>query len=389
LNVITTTLGDVCRMDRRTLSTAEAIKAGLTFVGMEHVNPDSGRITAENGSRTGEGKAQSFCFDSRHVLFGKLRPYLRKIALPEGDGCSSTELVPLLPDPKRLDRGYLFHWLRRSHVIDVLMAKNTGARMPRADMSVLLAMLLPLPHLDEQRRIVALLDRAAEIRRRAEAARAKARAIIPALFLDTFGDPATNPKGWPVTALGNVADVQGGLQVSAAREVLPVELPYLRVANILRGTLELSEIKLIRMTESERERTLLRTGDVLIVEGHGNPKEIGRAAVWDGSIDPCTHQNHLIRVRVYKDLLAAHYLETFLNSESGRSILIKSGKTTSGLNTISTRNVKAVQLPSPPLQTQTDYAEQVQRIEALARNLDAAAANAEATAAALSAEVFR
>jgi type I restriction enzyme, S subunit len=115
------------------------------------------------------------------------------------------------------------------------------------------------------------------------------------------------------------------------------------------GNLELSEIKLIRMTESERERTLLQTGDVLIVEGHGNPKEIGRAAVWDGSIDPCTHQNHLIRVRVYKDLLAPHFLETFLNSESGRSILIKSGKTTSGLNTISTRNVKAVQLLLPPL----------------------------------------
>ena len=64
-------------------------------------------------------------------------------------------------------------------------------------------MAIPLPPLDEQRRIVGLLDRAAEIRRRADAARAKARAIIPALFLDTFGDPATNPKGWPVVTLGD------------------------------------------------------------------------------------------------------------------------------------------------------------------------------------------
>lgn len=71
--------------------------------------------------------------------------------------------------------------------------------------------ILPLPPLDEQQRIVGLLDRAAEIRRRADAARAKARAIIPALFLDMFGDPATNPKGWAVVELGDVIGrISGG-----------------------------------------------------------------------------------------------------------------------------------------------------------------------------------
>ena len=69
-------------------------------------------------------------------------------------------------------------------------------------MSVLLGMGIPLPPLEEQRRIVGLLDRAAEIRRRADVARAKARAVIPALFLDTFGDPVTNPNGWRVIRLG-------------------------------------------------------------------------------------------------------------------------------------------------------------------------------------------
>lgn len=187
-------LAKVCRMDRQTTSAVNAISRGLAFVGMEHVDPDTGRIAVGNGSRTGEGKGQAFLFDDRHILFGKLRPYLRKIAIPQAKGCSSTELVPLLPDSTRLDRAYLFHWVRRNQVIDILMAKNTGARMPRADMSVLLGMDIPLPPLDEQRRIVGLLDRAAEIRRRAAAARAKARAIIPALFLDTFGDPATNPR---------------------------------------------------------------------------------------------------------------------------------------------------------------------------------------------------
>jgi type I restriction enzyme S subunit len=96
----------------------------------------------------------------------------------------------------------------------------------------------------------------------------------------------------------------------------------------------------------------------------------------------------LIRVRVNRRRLTPYYLETFLNSESGRSILIKKGKTTSGLNTISTRNVKTVQLPLPFLETQTAYVEEVERAEAVARNLDAAAAKADALTGALSAEVF-
>jgi type I restriction enzyme S subunit len=280
-------------------------------------------------------------------------------------------------------------WMLKAHQPEILkIGVKKGATVHSLSNGFLEGLRFALPPLDEQRRIVVLLDRVAEIRRRAEATRAKARAIIPALFLDTFGDPATNPKGWPVSPLGDVADVQGGLQVSAARNALPVELPYLRVANVMRGSLDLSEIKLIRMSENERERTLLRGGDVLIVEGHGNPKEIGRAAVWDGSIDPCTHQNHLIRVRVDTHRLTAYYLETFLNSESGRSILIKKGKTTSGLNTISTQNVKTIQLPLPLLKTQTAYVEKVKRVEAVARNLEAAAAKAEAMAAALSSEVF-
>jgi type I restriction enzyme, S subunit len=186
----------------------------------------------------------------------------------------------------------------------------------------------------------------------------------------------------------SAVDIQGGVQVSTKRVMLPVELPYLRVANVMRGSLNLSEIKMIRVTAAEAQRTSLVRGDVLVVEGHGNPNEIGRAAVWDGSIAVCTHQNHLIRARPDRSCLTPEYLETFLNSDVGRRILIQNGKTTSGLNTISTRNVKDVAIPLPPIALQTAFAEQVQRFEALARHLDPAAAKAGAMAAGLTAEVF-
>ena len=300
--------------------------------------------------------------------------------------CIGRGLAAIRTNSPKLDQNYL-HWFMR-FAEPMLARKGSGSTFHAVGRKEIASLRITLPPIDEQQRIVALLDRAAEIRRRADAARAKARALIPALFLDTFGDPAANPKGWPITELGQVANVQGGLQVTKARQTLPVELPYLRVANVMRGSLDLREIKLIRMTDAERQRTELRYGDVLVVEGHGNPNEIGRAAVWNGFIAPCTHQNHLIRVRPDTRQLKPQYLETYLNSESGRSSLIRSGKTTSGLNTISTRNVKVVRLPIPPIQIQAAYAERVIQVEALTHALDAAAAKAETMAAALAAELF-
>jgi hypothetical protein len=135
--------------------------------------------------------------------------------------------------------------------------------------------------------------------------------------------------------------VQGGLQVSSARKTCPREVPYLRVANVFRGFLDLSVIKTLRATDAEIARTTLVRDDLLIVEGHGNPHEIGRGALWDGSISGCVHQNHIIRVRLDGEKLVPIYACEYLNSPGGRRHLLRAGKTTSGLNTISVSEVRA------------------------------------------------
>ena len=361
---------------------------------MAAVSEITGSIVSSEVRPFGEVSKGFPIFAENDVLFAKITPCMENgkaaIArnLENSIGAGSTEFFVLRPTNRVLSE-YVFHFIRRVSFRATCKANFTGsAGQQRVPKSFLEKVAIPLPPLDEQRRIVGLLGRAAEIRRRADAARAKVRAIIPALFLDTFGDPATNPKGWPVAELGTHADVEGGVQVSAKRSTLPIELPYLRVANVMRGQLNLSEIKLIRVTASEARRTTLAQGDILVVEGHGNPNEIGRAAVWDGSIEECTHQNHLIRVRPHLSSLVSEYVETFLNSNVGRKILIQNGKTTSGLNTISTRNVKDVRLPLPPTHLQFIFADQVQRLDSLARHLDAAAVKADAMAAGISAEVF-
>ena len=247
---------------------------------------------------------------------------------------------------------------------------------------------LPLPPLAEQHRIVDLLSHAEGIVRLRREAQKKAAELIPALFLDMFGDPATNPKGWPTTTLEKVALVQGGLQLTKTRAALPLERPYLRVANVHRSRLDLGEIKHIRLSQAEFERARLFPGDLLVVEGHGNPNEIGRVAIWDGSIADCVHQNHLIRARVHADALHPSYTCEFLNSASGRQFLLRSGKTTSGLSTISVSNVKAATILLPPISHQREFAVRFGSVRSVQSQQTAATHKAEATFNALLAQVF-
>lgn len=348
-------LSKLCEMDRQGLHPDNPISSDLPFVGVEHIESRSGAFNFDSGSRIGNQKSTTFRFDDRHVLYAKLRPYLNKVATPGFAGRCSTELVPLLPKDG-VDREFIAYLLRRKETIEYVMASVTGSRMPRTDMKALMSLPVPLPPLDEQRRIVSILNRAAKIERLQKQAQERLREFIPALFIKMFGDPATNPMGWERATLGELSQVQGGLQVTRKRKVHPLETPYLRVANVLRNRLDLREVKSMRVNEKELTRVQLMRGDLLIVEGHGNPSEIGRVAIWDGSIFDCVHQNHLIRVRLDRSMMLPEFACSYLNSLPGRQHLIRSGKTTSGLNTITTSNVKSCMIFTPPIRLQTLFA---------------------------------
>jgi type I restriction enzyme S subunit len=278
------------------------------------------------------------------------------------------DLKALVCGPK-VDADYLARFLQSSAPRLLGQARATTA--DNLPLDLLTRFPIPLPPLAEQRRIAAILDKADALRRKRADALCLTDDFLRSAFLDMFGDPVTNPKGWPVASVGSISVVQGGLQVTSARESLPLGVPYLRVANVYRDRLELHEVKTLRVTPSELARAALSSGDILVVEGHGNREEIGRSAVWDGSISPCVHQNHLIRVRTAHDQAEPCYISAFINSAGGRRQLFQSGKTTSGLNTISTSNVKAVRVALPPIDAQRQYVSIVRRATHTAQNLSA------------------
>lgn len=140
-------------------------------------------------------------------------------------------------------------------------------------------------------------------------------------------------------------DVTGGLTKNSQREKFPVKMPYLRVANVYYNRLDLSEIKEIGVQESEIKEKLLKKDDLLFVEGNGSKEQIGRVAIWNGSIENCLHQNHIIKGRPLGTTLSKFALYYFI-SDFGREQIIKVASSTSGLYTLSTEKVRNLNVPA-------------------------------------------
>ncbi|MHA3114319.1 restriction endonuclease subunit S [Acinetobacter sp. ANC 4193] len=158
------------------------------------------------------------------------------------------------------------------------------------------------------------------------------------------------PDGWVWASLDQVMLIKGGIQKKPSRAPIHNKFPFLRVANVYRAQLNLDDIHEIELFEGEIERYRLEAGDLLIVEGNGSLTEIGRCAIWDGSIPNAVHQNHLIRARPIHVL--SQYLETWLNSSDGINYMAKLAVTTSGLYSLSVGKIAQIPVPLPPLNEQ-------------------------------------
>lgn len=165
-----------------------------------------------------------------------------------------------------------------------------------------------------------------------------------------LADLPSLPKGWAWASLDQLAEIQGGIQKQPSRAPVANRYPFLRVANVARGQLKLDEIHEIELFEGELERLALRKGDILVVEGNGSLTEIGRCALWDGSIENAVHQNHLIRARPV--LVKGEFIEAWLNSLRGIQRMTALAATTSGLYTLSVGKISKIPVPLPPLSEQ-------------------------------------
>ena len=143
-------LGEVIEYDKN-----QNIHKGLPYVGLEHIESNSGRFIGSLEPQV--VKSSTFYFNEQHVLYGRLRPYLNKVLLPDFEGHCSTEIFPIKVE-KQIAREFLFYWLIAGSTVKKIDATWTGARMPRANMNQVLEFDFAFPPLKEQQTIVRQLD---------------------------------------------------------------------------------------------------------------------------------------------------------------------------------------------------------------------------------------
>lgn len=164
------------------------------------------------------------------------------------------------------------------------------------------------------------------------------------------------PKGWSKSPLSDVADVRTGLAKGKKDIKNPIELPYLRVANVQDGYLDLNEIKMIQVDKSQIERYRLKKGDVLMNEG-GDFDKLGRGDVWNEEIPICLHQNHVFSVRPNQALIIPYFLAQFAGSVVGKNYFISCSKRSTNLASINSTQLKEFPILVPPLPEQIKIAE--------------------------------
>ncbi len=245
--------------------------------------------------------------------------------------------------------------LNSPSVREQISSYQSGTTRKRISRKNLGKIRLQVPPLAEQRRIVeALEDHLSRLDAAVDylaAAHSKNDALWQSALDDLITDAATQGSE---LSIAEVAEVQGGILKNPKRKPTTNKFPFLRVANVPRGSLDLEDVHEVELFDGDLERWRLQAGDLLVVEGNGSPDQIGRAAMWRDEIRDCVHQNHLIRVRP-GPRVNGEFLEFIWNSSYVSASIRAAAISTSGLHTLSTRKVKGIRIPVPPLAKQQEY----------------------------------
>ncbi|MBF6986485.1 restriction endonuclease subunit S [Cupriavidus sp. IK-TO18] len=253
------------------------------------------------------------------------------------------------------NQNFLFYSLEHKNILPVLNG-GTRAKLNKSELEKI-EILVP-EALSEQEKIAAILttvdDKLDVIARQIKATQTLKQGLMQALFSRGMG--VRDAGDWPTVALHEVAEIRTGVAKGKKGLKKPVKLPYLRVANVQDGHIDISEVKTIEVEAAQVERYALRSGDVLMTEG-GDFDKLGRGDVWEGQISPCLHQNHVFAVRPDPGKLDSYYLAALAASDYGRQYFLSCAKRTTNLASINSSQLKAFPVLLPSLAVQKNIAE--------------------------------
>ena len=290
----------------------------------------------------------------------------------------------VVPDPKRADTQYMFHMLQAK--AEELIGRGVGGAQPNISQGIIKQLKIPLPPLEEQRRIAGILDQADALRRLRTRALDKLNTLGQAIFHEMFGDPSVNPMGWKMGQIGDlVTEAKYGSSSKANSEGRG--LPILRMGNITyHGMLDLKDLKHLELSAPEIPKYTTRRGDLLF--NRTNSKElVGKTAVVKRD-EPYAIAGYLVRSRA-NEHGNTDYISGYLNSGHGKSTLVGMCKSIVGMANINAKELQAIQIALPPKELQDDFSRRIDAVAPQREVFEGALKQAESLFASLQHRAFR
>ncbi|WP_246432798.1 restriction endonuclease subunit S [Rhodopseudomonas rhenobacensis] len=355
-----TRLGDLIDFRNDIVHPKDNPKGEAIFVGLEHVERNTGiRIGAEKVDLT-ELTGRRARFFAGDIVYGYLRPYLNKVWTAEFDGiCSVDQYVFITRE--NVDRNYIAHFFRSEQFLKTAPVDSTPGQLPRIRSGEIADTPIALPPLNEQRRIAAILDKADALRRKRKHALDLLDNLIQSIFLEMFGSPESNPKGWKQGRISDLLeDTQYGTSEKAGEKG---DYPILRMGNLTAdGRMNFESLKYIDLDDKDLEKYTVRRGDILFNRTN-SADLVGKTAVFDRD-ERFAFAGYLVRARVKKGV-SPYYVASYLNSRHGKATLRGMAKSIVGMANINAKEMQSIPILIPDAKIQRAYSDALASIEAL------------------------
>ncbi|WP_180172584.1 restriction endonuclease subunit S [Acinetobacter sp. YH12023] len=348
-------LGDICKLrNGRAFKPEEWSDQGLPIIRIQNLNDVTKSFNYCNLDID-----EKFVVDTDDLLFswsGTPGTSFGAFIWNRGKGYLNQHIFRVDVDNSVVDRKYLKYALN-SQLSNIISQAHGGVGLQHITKAKLDEIPILLPPLEEQRRIASILDKADEIRQKRQQAIAKLDELLQATFIDMFGDPIKNEKGWKIGKIGDMLEsVKYG---SSDKATLDGEVPILRMNNITySGEMYLADLKYITADQAD-EKYLVKQGDILF--NRTNSKElVGKTAVYNGP-EPMAYAGYLVRGRTLPEYMP-EYISGFLNSSWGKSTLQSMCKSIIGMANINAKEFQSIRLPIPPSDLQKQFTKKVHAI---------------------------
>nr|WP_272595721.1 restriction endonuclease subunit S [Paenibacillus apiarius] len=346
---------DVILIDKNIISPGD-INDQQIYIGLEDIEKENGNIN-EKYVRESNIKSNKFIFTEEHILYGKLRPNLNKVCLPEFKGICSTDIYPILVKRNRAEKAYIFHILHSQEFVKYASNRTSGANLPRVNEKVIYEYEISLPPLETQKQIAKTLNIAAVLLAMRKQQLAELDNLIKSIFYEMFGENNIYIEKSLIELIVEGAGLSYGIVQPG--EDIGKGIGILRPIDINHGTISMTNIKRIPPDVEEPYKKTRLNGNEILITVRGTT---GETALTDQKHMGMNVTRGIAVIRQNNSLINRIFLNEYLKSGIGQRFIRENTKGAT-LKQINLSVLREMRISLPPLPLQKQFAARVTKIE--------------------------